>query len=117
MVVRYSSVPKGACNMLSMQLADAGLRHAGAAEWFGPDIELKPKDSSAVFEKQRPDGWKTNQTETCCVRICLYDSGTRHSRPQKLLLLSEGRYGLIIAGLVDHCNGLVGKGLILKQAT
>ena len=39
MSVRYSNVPKGACNMLSMQLADAGLRHAGAAEWFGSDIE------------------------------------------------------------------------------
>jgi hypothetical protein len=39
MGVRYSNVPKGACNMLSMQLADAGLRHAGAAEWFGSDIE------------------------------------------------------------------------------
>ena len=55
--------------MLSMQRADAGLRHADAAEGFGPDVELKPKDSSAVFEKQRPDRWKTNQTETSCVRI------------------------------------------------
>lgn len=71
MVFRYSNVPKGACNMLSMQLADAGLRHAGAAEWFGPDIALKPRHPSAAFEKQRPDRWKMNQTETFCVRICL----------------------------------------------
>jgi hypothetical protein len=86
---RYWNVPKGACNMLSMQLADASLRHAGAAGVFGPDVELKPEEQSAVFEKQRPDRWKMNQTEICCVTVCLYDSGTRHSRPQKLLLVGD----------------------------
>lgn len=73
--------------MLSMQLADAGLRHAGAAEWFGPDIELKPRHQSAVFEKQRPDGRKPNQSETSCVRIRFCDSGTRRSRPAETFAL------------------------------
>jgi hypothetical protein len=75
--------------MLSMQLADASLRHTGAAGVFGPDVELKPTEPSAVFEKQRPDRWNTNHTETCCVRICLCDSRIRHSRPHKLLLVGE----------------------------
>jgi len=63
----------------------------GAAEVLGRDVQLNCETARRgqwhrnAFEKQRPDGRKMNQTETFCVRICLCDSGTRQSRPQRLV--------------------------------